>query len=220
MKKVLLIVGAGACFALGGVLGVVASGPTPKIASAPTPEIDRANSYLNLHGQVNAVQCAGEDAKPKPYETFTGSYAGNEIQVNPDPTDYVLSGPVSISGVAWTINLNTNRGVFLGTITRTTSSGAVVYKGAITLITQGVPSTGTVVPARGWINARFAPADDGVAHTATNPNDDFLLAKTEFKLTTTAATGQFGVHAGGGPLKYKDFSVVNNVAPVALDGHC
>ena len=210
MKKILVVLGAIGCFGLGGTLGV--------IAASGTPEVNRANATLSLQGNIAPKTCTGEDSIG--YETFTGSYSGSETQVFPDGTDYALSGPVSITGIAWTINLSTKRGVFTGVITHMNTAGALLYRGSLTLITQGVPAAGAIVPARGWINAKFMVADDGVP-PATSPNDDSLIANTEFKLSPTMATGQFGDLANGGTLGYKDFSVVTNVAPTpAQDGTC
>jgi hypothetical protein len=210
MKKILMAVGALVCFSLGGAVAV--------FATSGTPEIDRANATLNLQGQLSTVRCTGEDKLP--YETLSAGpagLAGSETQKLPDPTNYSLSGKVTITGVSWTINLATKRGVFTGTITLVNSAGAVTYKGTLTLITQGVPAPGAGVPARGWINAKFVGPEDGVPDTP--PNDDNLLANTEFVLATTGAMGEFGDASGIAP-GYPDFSVVTNVAPVALDGHC
>jgi len=220
MKKLLMAVGAIACVGVGATIGVV--------AASGTPEIDRANATFQLSGNLTPVRCPGEDVNSAggsiPYETFSGSYMGGESQVMPDPTDYSLSGKVSITGVSWTINLSTKRGVFSGVITlfTTTSPPAISYRGSITLITQGVPASGAApVNARGWINAKFVTADDGIPPTASNPNDDSLLANTEFKLTPSSAVGQFGDLAGAGPgtLGFKDLSVVTN-EPVAPEGRC
>ena len=215
MKKTLMAAGALACFGVGGVVGV--------LASSGTPEIDRAAAKISLTGSIKPVQCVGEDKGQ--YDTWSGSYSGSESQVLPDPTDYNLSSSsVSISGITWTIHQGTgsttvNRGVFTGTITLSSAAGGAIYRGFITLITQGFPAAGgPAVPARGWINAKFVGADDGVPNTSTNPNDDNLLANVEFKLTPTAATGQFGSAVPS--LGFPDFSAVTNVAPVAQDGHC
>jgi hypothetical protein len=77
----------------------------------------------------------------------------------------------------------------------------------------GVPP----VPARGWITAKFLGADDVVPNTTTNPNDDTLLANVEFRLTPTAATGQFGSAVPS--LGFPDFSAVSN-ALTAPEGRC
>jgi hypothetical protein len=209
VKKILMLIGALGCFGLGGTLGV--------IAASGTPEINRANATLALQGNIKAVACTGEDGIN--YQTFSGSYSGSETQVFPEATDYALSGSVSITGISWSINMSTKRGVFTSVITHLNSAGAPLYRGTLTLITQGVPAAGAVVPARGWINAKFVVADDGVP-TSTSPNDDSLIANTEFKLTPTTANGQFGDLANTGTLGYKDLSVVTNVAPTAQDGHC
>ena len=210
MKKILIAVGAVASLIVGGVVVVR--------ATSGTPEIDRANATLSLQGRLAQAQCTGEDGVP--YLTLKGAYSsGVETQYVPDPTNYDLSGKVTIGGIVWTINLSTKRGVFLGTIALHNSTGALSYKGTIWLITDGLPSSGSAVPARGWINAPFLLPDDGVP-TSTSPNDDRLLANVEFVLAPTGASGQFGTSPPnpGGPV-YPDFSVVTNVAP-PLDGTC
>lgn len=207
MKQILIALGAVVCLGVGGMVGVM--------AATSTPEIDRANSTFQLSGNLTPTGCPGEDSIG--YVTFHGTYTGGETQVLPDPTDYKpLTGKVTVSGIAWTINLKTMRGVLTGAISLVNSAGAPVYKGSLTLITQGVPSSSAPVPGRGWIVAKFIPPDEGATATA----DDNLLANTEWKLGTSAAFGQFGDAAGGGTLGYKDFSVATNVAPTALDGVC
>jgi hypothetical protein len=143
------------------------------------------------------------------------SFTGGESQILPDPTDYGLTGPLTISAIQWTINRTTGRGVLTGTITLSTAAGSREYVGKLTLITQGLPTPGAGVPGRGWIVAAFAPPDEMVT-----PGDDSLLANVEFVLGTAGATGQFGSAAGSGTLGFHDFSVVTNVAPNALDGTC
>jgi len=215
MKKILIAVGAVACLVAGGVVvGRATSG---------TPEIDRANATMSLQGRLTQVQCIGEDstpAAPVPYETLRGSYSGSQTQYAPDATDYSLTGKLKITSIVWTINLSTKRGVLTATVTLVGSTGTVTYKGGLWLITDGTPASGSLVPARGWINAVFVGPDDGVA-TSTSPNDDHLLANVEFGLATTGAIGQFGTSPPnpGAPPGYPDFSVVTNVAPPA-DGVC
>jgi hypothetical protein len=102
-----------------------------------------------------------------------------------------------------------------GTITLKTAAGVGIYACKVTLISQGVPTAGASVPARGWIVAKFTPPDEGVT-----AGDDNLLANVELSLSPTAANGQFGDLPGRGTLGFKDFSAVTNVGPVALDGTC
>jgi len=52
----------------------------------------------------------------------------------------------------------------------------------------------------------------------TTPGDDSLIAKVEFELNLTSATGQFGDVPRS--LGVPDYSVVTNVAPKALDVVC
>ena len=189
--------------ALGGVIAHAAVG---------TPEIDRANATMQLTGNLRSVGCVGEDATD--YVTWLGSWTGSEAQIVPDATDYTLTGAVTVSGIKWTINSSTHRGVLTAGITLTAATtGGGEYKGTLTLVTQGAPAAGSLVPARGWINAAMVPADEGVT-----PSDDSLIANVEFNISTTGANGQFG--DGVASLGYPDFSVVTNVAPKALDGVC
>ncbi len=190
-----------------------AGGLAAHAATSGTPEIDRANATFQLSGRLSPVNCVGEDGTS--YMTFKGTFKGGTTQVLPDPTDYGLSGTATISGIKWTINLGTKRGVLTGAIGLVDSTGLPQYSGKITLITQGVPAPGTAVPGRGWIVAGFVPADEGVT-----PGDDNLLANVEFSLSPTGAGGQFGDAAGSGSLGFPDFSGATNVAPTAPDGTC
>jgi hypothetical protein len=207
MKKLLMVVGLLTCFSLGGV--VIAA------ATSGTPEIDRANATLGFQGQLRAISCTGEDGIT--YLTYHGAWIGSASQVLPDATDYGLSGAAKISGIAWTINKTTGRGVLKGTISLTSSAGTLTYSGTLILVTQGLPAPGAAVPGRGWINAQFSGPDDGVPPPG---NDDSLIANVEFSLATVGSTGQFGDLAGGGTLGFPDWSVVTNVAPKAADGVC
>jgi hypothetical protein len=206
MRRKLLVGAFGIVFALVG--GLVAHA-----ATSGTPEIDRANATMQLTGNLKTLQCTGEDTIK--YETLKGTFKGAQAQQTPDATDYSLAGGVTINGIKWTINLSTGRGVLTGSISLIDSTGAAVYSGKLTLVSQGVPVAGTPpVPARGWIVANFLQADDGVAP----PNDDYLIANVEFKLSPSGAVGQFGdLNAS---LGFPDWSVVTNVAPKAGDGTC
>jgi hypothetical protein len=192
------------------VVGVVA-GTLVASAITSTPEVDRANARLQLNGNLTARRCVGEDTIA--YVTYSGTWSGGETQVLPDPTDYGLTGKVTVSGIKWTINTTTKRGVLTATITLVGSTGAPTYSGPLTLVTQGLPAAGAAVPARGWISAKIVPPDETVS-----PGDDFLIANTEFKISPTSAIGMFGNAAGsfGTP----NFSAVTNVAPTAGDGTC
>ena len=194
------------------LVGVFVGGMVAQAATSGTPEIDRANATIKLHGNLTPAKCVGEDGVT--YVTYKGTYTGGQSQILPDPTDYTLTGPLTVSGVNWTINTTTHRGVLKGTVTLSTSAGAE-YVGTLTLISQGLPSAAAAVPARGWIVAKFKPADETVT-----PGDNNLLANVEFGLFTTGATGQFGDAAGTGNAGTLDYSVVTNVAPTALDGTC
>jgi hypothetical protein len=78
------------------------------------PLIDRANAGIKLSGNLKSTTCAGVSAVK--YITYTGSWKGTETQILPDPTPRPLSGTLTVSGIAWTINLSTGRGVLTGAI--------------------------------------------------------------------------------------------------------
>ena len=182
-------------------------------AVSGTPEIDRANATINVQGNLTQVSCVGEDGIP--YLTLSGSWVGGETQLVPDPTDYGLTGPVTISAIKWTTNMATKRGVLTATITLKTGSPlSTVYAGRLTLVTQGVPAAGAFVPARGWINAPIVRPDE----TAATTPDDNLIANVEFKLSPVTATGYFGTLPA--QFGFPALSTVTNVAPVAADGTC
>jgi hypothetical protein len=196
--------------------GFVAEG-----ATAPAPEIDRANANIQLGGTLASKTCNGEDiiattGQPTPYETWSGTWKGSESQVVPDPTDYPLSGALKVSGIEWTINLNTGRGVLVGKAVLTNSAAnKATYSGTLTIVTQGVPAAGAVVAGRGFLTATFLLPDDGVV----GPNDDRLVANVEFpSLSPTGAVGRFG--DGTGAASVPDFSVVTNVWPGTSTEHC
>jgi hypothetical protein len=197
-----------ACCCVGLVVwGVVA------FASAPTPEIDNANAKITLNGTIHYVSCLGEDAKN--YRTYTGTWNGAEAQNSADATDHSLSGSLTVSGMHWTINTTTRRGVLIANIALKTASGAPIYSGSLLLVTQGLPdSTTPTVYARGGIDAQLQQADEGAL-----PSDDHLIANTEFKLGMDGGFGVFGNLSGnlGGVANY---SVVTNVAPTPSDGIC
>jgi hypothetical protein len=148
-----------------------------------------------------------------PYNTYFGAWTGTEGQLLPDPTDYALSGPWNVTGITWTVNMKTLRGVLTGAVTLTNSAGLVEYRGKLLLVTQGLASTTSQALARGVISAAFTPSDE----TATT-NDDSLIANVEFKIGPAGGSGQFGDVPGS--LGIADYSVVTNVAPKALDGVC
>jgi hypothetical protein len=223
MKRILA---AGIAFVVvfvGGMAAHAATSRSPEVAGraaiAGTPEVDRASATTQLTGKYSRPTfCVAEDGGQ--YTTYRGTATGSESQVLPDPTDYSLAGPLTVSGIIWTINLTTGRGVLTGTIKLSTSAGgSSEYVGKVTLISQGIPvANGSSVPARGWIVAAFTPPDETVT-----PGDDSLLANVEFNLITLAgvpSNGQFGDAAGSGSLGIPDYSAVTNVAPRALDGTC
>jgi hypothetical protein len=212
LSRTLAVTAAVMCVALGGLIGdFVASAQTA--TSKPKPEIDRANATMGLQGPLTSKTCAGEDGID--YVTYSGTWVGSESQVLPDATDYPLSGPLTVSGIEWTINLKTDRGVWTSKIVLTNAAGTVTYSGRMTLITQGLP-TSTAAPAqgRGWISAPIKLPDEGAT-----TNDDSLLANVEFpSLTPGGGSGFFGDL--GGSLTVPDFSVVQSVSPVTNNEYC
>ena len=211
LTKTLAAAAATTCVALGGLVGgFVASGTA---ATTAKPEIDRANATIGLQGPLKVIGCAGEDGIK--YDTYSGKWIGSEGQIMPDPTDYPLSGALTVSSIKWTINLTTERGVWTSNIVLTSPAGAVTYKGTMALVTQGLP-TATAAPAtgRGWIYAPIKLPDESAA-----TGDDSLVANVEFPtLTTGGGSGFFG-DLGGGP-SVPDFSVVTNTYPATNNGHC
>jgi hypothetical protein len=199
------------CVALGGVAGALLAPST-----LPKPEIDRASATLQLGGTLSTpVQCKGEDRIG--YETYGGSWTGSENQIVPDPTDYNLSGNLTVSGISWTINLATGRGVLVGKTALTSATGLPSYLGTIVVVTQGLPNS-TAAPAtgRGWIVANFKLPDDGVAGS----NDDYLYANVEFpNMNLGGANGTFGDNPGTiNPPNVPDYSVVANTPPKSTAG--
>jgi hypothetical protein len=211
-------------FAIGCVvcasLGALAGGFVAQAATTPAPEIDRANANIQLGGTLVSKTCNGEDATatggPIPYITYSGSWRGSASQVVPDPTDYLLSGALKVTGIRWTINLNTGRGVLIGkAVLSSSAANATTYSGTLTVVTQGVPAAGAVVAGRGFLTAGFPLSDDGVAP----PNDDHLVANVEFPaMSPGGATGFFGDKSGTASVP--DFSVVTNVWPSTSTEHC
>ena len=211
-------------FAIGCVvctsLGALAGGFVAEAATTPAPEIDRANANIQLGGTLVSKTCNGEDGTttsgPIRYVTWSGAWRGSESQVVPDPTDYKLSGALTVSGIKWTVNLNTGRGVLTGRAVLTSSAAnTTTYSGTLTVVTQGVPAAGAVVAGRGFLTANFPLSDDGVV----GPNDDHLVANVEFpSMSPGGATGFFG--DGAGTPHIPDFSVVTNVWPASSTEHC
>ena len=156
------------------------------VALSGTPEIDKANATMRLSAspKFTSVRCPGEDGLP--YITYRGGWRGAESDVTPGSTDYNLSGPLVVSKVVWTINLETKRGVLSGTALLTSAASAKrTYVGPLRLITQGVPSAGAVVSARGWLAA--------ATYTKGAVDGGSVLANVEMKINGSfAAKGLFG----------------------------
>jgi hypothetical protein len=176
-------------------LAAVAIVAVPGVAFAVvgTPEVDNANANIALQPSAafRPTTCAGEDGIS--YITYRGTWKGSESDVTPGSTDYSLSGPLKVSGVTWTINTKTQRGVLKGTATLTSAAANLpTYSGLLVLITQGMPVVGAkTVLARGWINA--ATSTNGAADGGS------ILANVEFRINGGFnATGIFGDAAGAG----------------------
>jgi hypothetical protein len=201
-------------------VGVIGGGylTQARAATAPTPEVDRANANLQLKSSLKSVSCTGEDSVS--YVTYSGQWKGSESQTLPDPTDYNLTGTLTVSKIEWTINTASTtlppRGVLTGVATLTNSAGGTVYVGQMILVTNGLPVTGAAAEARGWIEASIKQPDDVAS---TTKGDDFLIANVELEITVNSAIGLFGDNSPG-TLGYPDFSAVTNVAPKAADGVC
>lgn len=166
----------------------------PQIVGPPL--IDRANATIQLSGNLKATNCVGVSSVP--YVTYKGSWKGGETQLLPDPTPVPLSGNLAVTGILWTINLKTDRGVLTATVKLSSAAAGAEYSGTMTLVTQGVPAAGALVPGRGWI----------VANLLRSPSPGSVLANVEFRLSTTAANGQFGDVPGS--LGIPDYSAVFN----------
>ncbi len=205
MTRLRVAVVAVLCATVGGLVGATVAG-----AGSGTPEIDRANATIQVAGKLNPLRCVGEDGMP--YITYSGSWKGGESQMTPDPTDYPLNGQLVVSGIQWTINLKTQRGVLNGKVVLLSAAGPV-YTGRLILVTQGLLVAGANVSGRGWIAAAFNLPDEKVS-----PGDDNLIANVEFRINLGGAAGQFGDLPGS--LNTPNFSAVTNVAPVAQDGTC
>jgi hypothetical protein len=158
-------------------------------AASGVPEVDKASATITVKPSSPFVRaaCTGEDGSS--YVTFHGSWAGGEADATPGSTDYGLSGSFSVSGIVWTINLKTGRGVLHGTAKLAGPAGTI-YLGPITLITDSPPAArASGMIARGWINA--ATYTKGVADGGS------LLANVEFHIDPSfAAMGEFGSSYG------------------------
>ena len=203
MRKKLLFGAFGVMCACTG--GLIVHAATPGI-----PEIDNADATISVQGNLTQTACVGEDGIS--YTTLIGKYTGGESENVAGSTDYPLTGKLAIKMIKWTINGSTGRGIFTSNIVLTNSAGMTQYSGRLTLVSDGFPATGALIPARGWIQANFKTNDDGVAP----PNDDNLIANVEFKLGVGGAVGQFGnLNATFG---FANYSAVTNLAPNPADG--
>src|SRR4051794_4958466 len=156
------------------------------VAAVGTPEVDRANVTFRLNANPTFVStsCPGEDGVP--YTTFRGGGRGKETEVTPGFTDYNLTGPLTVSTIEWTINMQTFPGVLTSTATlRPPSSTARIYSGPLKLITQGFPTSGAVVAARGWLAAP--------TYTGNVRDGGAILANVEVDID-----GAFGAFGGFG----------------------
>jgi hypothetical protein len=192
-------------FAVGAAVTVALAlaGATAALAvTVGPPQIDAANATIVVKpAAFKAIQCVGADGYP--YVTYRGSWSGSETDASPGSTPYNLSGPWAVSGIVWTINLKTDRGVFHGTATfksQPAVGGPTVktYEGPITLITQGLPDSGNGAQARGWTSAS--------TYTASALDGGSILANLEFQIAPNfSANGEFGATMG-----FNDLSVWTN----------
>jgi len=199
MKR-FIVAAATSVFIMGGGAAIAA-------ASTSGPEVDVAKATIQIQpAKFVPTRCAGEDGIN--YVTYRGTWRGGETDGMPGSTDYNLSGPLTVKGVVWTINLTTQRGVLRGVADLTTDSTNAVgntYVGPITLITQGLPAAGSaVVTARGFINAKTYSPSPASAKTVVDGGS--LLANVEFQIMPNfAANGEFG-----GSMGFPDYSVTTN----------
>lgn len=192
MKRIALVIAASIAFSTVGVAFAAVVG---------IPEVDSANATMQLQpGTFKQRSCTGEDATK--YATWRGSWKGNEVDVTPGSTDYVLTGTVDIRNVVWTVNLTTLRGLLRARIVLIDpATSAPIYAGALVLITQGRPQHDDTVQARGWIDAR--------TYFEGMPDRGSLLANVEFRFAPTlAAQAEFGDAPPN--FGYPDYSVTTN----------
>ena len=92
------------------------SGAGPYSLRLGRPRSTVRSATMNLTGTYpSVVSCTGEDTIN--YRTYRagGPWTGPQTEVAPDPADYALSGALSFTNIVWTINLNTQRGVYRAT---------------------------------------------------------------------------------------------------------
>jgi hypothetical protein len=193
MKRIIAVAAAAAAV-------VAATGGVALAYTIGTPEVDQANATIQMGSATPKVTtCAGEDGNP--YETLQWNWVGGETDTTPGSTDYNLTGKLKVKNAQWTINLNTGRGVLQGTAVLQNPAAALkTYSGPLVLITQGLPASGAVVPARGWINAATY-STSGVADGGS------LLANVEMQIGGgLSANGVFG----NASMNFPDWSVAYN----------
>jgi hypothetical protein len=206
------------CTSAGVVMGGLLAQGLASGSGTPKPEVDRANATIQLGAPapLTGIRCLGEDKTASgaktPYITYSGTWSGGETESVAGESDYPLSGTLTVSGISWTINLLTDRGVLTGKAVLTTPPGTTtqtLYSGRLVLVTQGDPSaTSAPTSGRGYITAGIPLPDE-----VTTPGDDGLLANVEFpSLSLGSAVGSFGDVPAPSP-SVPDFSVVTNVPP-------
>jgi hypothetical protein len=168
------------------------------------PEIDAANASIQVKPiKFTPTRCLGVHGVP--YVTYRGSWDGGETDLS-HTTPYNLTGNLSVTGIVWTINLKTDRGLLHGKATLTSQPAAggpstTTYSGPLTLVTQGTPDTPASAPgfeARGWI--------DAPTYTGGSLDGGTLVANVEFNINAGfAANGEFG-----STMSYPDLSVWTN----------
>jgi hypothetical protein len=188
--------------ALTAALVVTGAGAAWAVTVGP-PEIDATAATIQVKPSppFKAIACTGVNSVQ--YVTYQGGWVGSEVDGMPGSTPYNLSGPFTVTGINWTINLQTDRGLLRGTATlksQPASGGPLVktYSGKLTLVTQGLPDSGNGAQARGWLAAS--------TYTGTAVNGGSILANVEFQIAPNfTASGEFG-----GSMGFSDLSVYTN----------
>lgn len=192
-------------FAVGAVvaaaLALTGAGAAWAVTIGP-PVIDEANATITVKPtSFKPTACTGADGLP--YVTYRGSWSGTETDGSPGSTPYNLTGTLSVTGITWTINLRTDRGLLRGTATLKSQPDVggpttKTYSGKLTLVTQGLADSGNGAQARGWLSA--------ATYTGSAADGGSVLANVEFQiLPSFAATGEFGASLG-----FNDLSVWTN----------
>jgi hypothetical protein len=151
-----------------------------------TPEIVAESATITVAPQAAFVPTSCTGVGGVPYVSYVGaSWVGTETAAAPVLPPFNLTGTFSVTGIVWTINLSTGRGLLRGTaVFASPASAKGSYKGTITLVTQGVPGSDQI-QARGWISATTSAPGGG------------LFSNVEFEIGPGfTAAGEFGSSMG------------------------